>query len=107
MNHKEELAQILHGLFCEGPHSDYMEDVVNDNDPKCHYYLETSLTSQWEERDHSKWLTIADRFVADQMLANEAEAILMIQKMTSAIRNVNEFLSEYPRAKNVILKLLG
>lgn len=60
MSNYKKLADILHTISCQKPHSDNMLDLLSPrNSSVCYYYLEESLAEGEPQEDHTYWEAMA------------------------------------------------
>lgn len=58
---KQTLANLLHTVFCNRPHSEDMIELVKGRkEGFCYFYLEHTLTDCWELDDHKYWTMFID-----------------------------------------------
>ena len=104
MNSKDiqNIATILHTIFCGRNHEDKMELLQMSS--KCTFYLETSVDRCWELKEHKDWLEQAEFFVQLTHPLSPIEILqdlVGIHKITMKLKNVNSKLLEYVK---IILK---
>ncbi len=99
MKQLRQLAEILHTIYCEGPHSADMIDLTRESN-KCTYYLENSLSPTWEQKQHIKWTQQAQVFdlVADDYGTKKAlDDIIKVYQIYTKFKAANEQLATYIR----------
>lgn len=102
-----KLAGMLHSLCCERQHSEDMQDVLNPDDPKCHFYLEQTIDGSWAERDHVLWTNEARRFIEDLEAKSPEEAFDILRQVMNIIRAAEILLEKHPTARGMLVKLLS
>ena len=87
----EQMAEILHSLFCTGAHStDMSEFLTTQNSDKCYWYCEEVLPDCWNYSAHIYWLLIAVKFISAAKDKN-----MYIEEVMLDLKQIISFSTRY------------
>ena len=104
--YKRKLTDLLHVLFCSENHSDDPKDLLDEGCPSCMYNIETTLLDPWPQRDHLRWLSVTESFLASTTLGSYEDAFLIWVELLDRHRQVEELFSQEPALREWFLELL-
>lgn len=102
----ERLTAILHTLLCQKPHSERMEDLLEELNPEvCYFYLEESLAEKNELPCHIEWNHVAGKFKS-VIGGSDEDAYRALMKLVNIKRELALFLETFPNAEGFALRVL-
>ena len=88
----EQLADLLHTIFCTRRHEEDMLKLKmrDDASEDCLWYLEGCLDNVWERHSHSEWLETARMFASVVEKNAPGELIQYVRTLTELVKCYEE-----------------
>lgn len=106
MSALKPLAELLHTLFCNIPHSENMEELLlARSEERCYYYLEKSVVDSDDHHDTDKWIGEA-RALCEQLETSPEEALRIMYELLEVYKQLRRIFDRYPNARTLASALL-
>jgi hypothetical protein len=106
MTPKQELAWMLHHLFCGKKHTSEIKDLKSRKACECHWYVEEQTAECWGRDAHLNQLEIVDGFLSMVEIKEPGQALEILKTLLKHVQALNGVISKHPKASLILKRLL-